>query len=575
MSENENVSESGDIEPVDIENEVPEEEIKIEGIHNAPSHEELMAARKLTFRDVKQHISGPMVSIVFHILALTFLSSIIVFEAPKEGEDIVVKEVQVDIKELEKIPEPPEPEDIEVQEDVEIERPDVTPTDVQVHVEDVQVSVPSVDIQMPDVLTVAPTNSALVMPTLLSSRSGSARKRALKRYGGNASTELAVSKGLAWLAKQQNPDGSWGTYKKSQYAFTALAALAFFAHGETPMSVKYGPVLIKAITKMMEWTKASTRIGGSTYAHPMMAYAMSEAYGITRMAKVKEAMNKLMKPVVNNINNRGSYYYGYDRIPRILQRDQVTGRIPKGMKPEPRCDLSFAGWNYQALKAAFAAGCELDGLEDAIDLSVKGLRYHTKAHKDGGFGIGPRSRPDFGMTSVGVLCQGLLGDGNSKSSKKGMKWMLKHNANGMKTCSWKFNESVYKEYPKAFTHAIYTWYYQTQIIFQHTKGRGSTWTKWNRAFSRAYVKEQNPDGSWSTPAEKYGTSHLDPMKTNAEWRHVPNFKEGKDLEIYSTTLCVLTLEVYYRYLPTFKLITNKNTKQAKGVEDDDLGLSLE
>jgi hypothetical protein len=89
------------------------------------------------------------------------------------------------------------------------------------------------------------------------------------------------------------------------------------------------------------------------------------------------------------------------------------------------------------------------------------------------------------------------------------------------------------------------------------------------------VKEQNPDGSWSTPAEKYGSRNLDPMKINAEWRHVPNFKLNKDLEIYSTTLCVLTLEVYYRYLPTFKLITNKNTKQAKGVDDDDLGLSLE
>ena len=352
--------------------------------------------------------------------------------------------------------------------------------------------------------------------------------------------------------------------------------MAFLAHGDTPVSEQYGPVLIKAITKLVEWAKKYRFVGGGwSYSHPLVAYALSESYGVTRMARVKEGMDKAMTPVVNNMNNRGSYYYSYDRIPRILKRDRVTGRIPKGMKPEPRCELSFAGWNYQALKAAFAAGCELKGLEDAIDLGVKGLKYQTKSHKDGGFGIYPGSRPDFGMTSVGVLCLGLLGEGNSKAAKKGMKWMQVHNKNGMKTCSWRFNKEVYKEYPKAFTHAIYTWYYQTQIIFQATKGKGGTRSKWNRAFSRAYVKEQNPDGSWSTPAQKYGSNHLDSMKTNAEWRLVPNFKEGKDLEIYSTTLCVLTLEVYYRYLPTFKLLKNKNTKQAKGgVDDDDLGLSL-
>lgn len=101
------------------------------------------------------------------------MSTIIVFEAPKE--------VQVDIKELEKIPEPPEPEEVEVEQKIEIERPDVVTEDTEVVVEDVAVDAPAADVVMPNILSVKPTNSALVMPALLGMRSGNGRKTG---YGG-------------------------------------------------------------------------------------------------------------------------------------------------------------------------------------------------------------------------------------------------------------------------------------------------------------------------------------------------------------------------------------------------------
>jgi hypothetical protein len=328
--------------------------------------------------------------------------------------------------------------------------------------------------------------------------------------------------------------------------------------------------MIRSIKAMVEWadTMGSYIGSGDTYSHPIVAYTLAEIYGVTRIPRVKTAMDKTIAVVINNINKNGSYAYWYDRVPRIEgnQRDPVTGKLKKGEKPEPPSDLSFAGWNYQALKSALSAGCDLPGLETAIDLSLKGLRMHCN-EKTGGFSVGPNGNPDIGMTSLGILCMGLLGDGESKEAKKSLEWLKKVNEKGLRTCSWKYDKAVHTEYEKSFTYAVYTWYYQTQMLFQASRGQGALWNNWNKAFSKALIDEQNADGSWLTPAEKYGASYLDPKKDNAEWHYVKYFEDPKDLKIYATTMCALSLEVYYRYLPTYKLV-KETAKKAAGKEDD-------
>ena len=71
-------------------------------------------------------------------------------------------------------------------------------------VDDVAVADSPVDVELPNLLSVKPSNSALVMPALFGSRSGSGRKSALKRFGGSSSTERAVLRGLRWLKYHQN-----------------------------------------------------------------------------------------------------------------------------------------------------------------------------------------------------------------------------------------------------------------------------------------------------------------------------------------------------------------------------------
>ncbi len=536
------------------------------------SLEDYCYAQKISLQDVLEHITGPVVSVIVHVIGLALLCTIMVFQPPEQKASLLVEIKELELKELAKpleLPPPPEESSSESPSEA-IERP--APVSISSSVEVSSVSVDpavSVNVEIPDIKM---NSSALKMPGVYASRlSAEGRGKALLRHGADPRNEESVSKALKWLKENQNDDGSWGVFPESRYAFTALATLAFLAHGETPQSQDYGPTIVKALKKMVRWVEeADNYVGpGDTYSHPVVAYALAEAYGITRIPMLKASMEKAVDVVVSNINKNGSYSYWYDRVPRIQRRDPVTGLMPNGDTPQPPCDLSFAGWNYQALKAALSAGCELPGLDQAIDMSLKGLKAHCD-EKDGGFSVAPGGKPDFGMSSLGILCMGLLGEGDSKEARKSLEWVKKNNRLGLKTCSWRYSKDVHEEYGKAFTFAIYTWYYQTQMLFQATHGQGPVWQAWNSAFSKSLISEQSPDGSWSTPAEKYGSSDLDPKKVNAEWSHVRYFESPKDLKIYATAYCCLSLEVYYRYLPTYKLLKEGRAKGHRQKEADDL-----
>ena len=64
---------------------------------------------------------------------------------------------------------------------------------------------------------------------------------------------------------------------------------------------------------------------------------------------------------------------------------------------------------------------------------------------------------------------------------------------------------------------------------------GSAWTKWNQWFQGELCDVQSPDGSWPLP----GGRSTGPQK-----------QDNKTGAVYRTSLCILMLEVYYRYIPT-------------------------
>ncbi len=237
-------------------------------------------------------------------------------------------------------------------------------------------------------------------------------------------------------------------------------------------------------------------------------------------------MNRTIGKVVNGQNSLGSYNYNYKNDPN------------KESDGGPRSDLSVAGWNYQALKAAFAAGCTVKGLETAIENGKSiGLKKTSYNAASGGFSYSGSPTGGKGasatMTAVGTLCLQLFGEGKSKEALAGLKWIETTQNGALMKCDW----------TQANPRGLYQWYYQTQALFQGYSGNGGGWDTWNKEFQRALMKEQESDGHWSSPLEKY-------KNKNGEGEES---LKGLDHLIFSTSLCCLMLEVYYRYLPTFKV----------------------
>ena len=336
------------------------------------------------------------------------------------------------------------------------------------------------------------------------------------KYGGDgwALAEIAVKRALEWLRVNQNPDGSWGDHDLE--AMTGLAILTYLAHGETTASVTYGETVKRAIQRLLarqnekgEFVRTDSTAG--TYAQAICVYAISEAYGMTRIPSLRPAMEKGAEVLIQGQQANGGFDY----------------RFEKGA----RRDTSLGGWCSQALKAAFIAGAQNPRLKTAMDLAVADMK--SAQNEDGSFYYSnPSSHSTHGITAVAVLSMQLLGHGGEKAVQGGLDFLRDADCDWRKPPDW----------------PMYSWYYIAQTKFHQG---GGSWANWNRRFAPQFIRNQNPDGSWTSA----GLS-LEKGATGRENMH----------PVYATTLAALTLQVYYRFLPTYQPIEEQAVDQ-KSADD--------
>jgi len=139
------------------------------------------------------------------------------------------------------------------------------------------------------------------------------------------------------------------------------------------------------------------------------------------------------------------------------------------------------------------------------------------------------------MQGAGTLCLQLLGEGKSLEAK---------------TCVGGVLAAAVPAWKKEGHSSCYSWYYMTQAIFH---GGKDGFKRWNATFAPMLVKNQMDDGHWENPGAE---------------KKKDDKKKGHGYEAYmATAMNALSLQVYYRYLPTYK----EPTKIAKA-EDDIFGL---
>ena len=138
----------------------------------------------------------------------------------------------------------------------------------------------------------------------LQGRTPGSKESLLTAYGGNATTEQAVADGLAWLVRNQRKDGSWsltgpyedGGVNENRVAATAMALLALQGAGHTHVSTE-NATFAKAVSRGWAWlVKQQDRSGGffsegpthhRLYTHGQATIAICELYGMTQDKKFK------------------------------------------------------------------------------------------------------------------------------------------------------------------------------------------------------------------------------------------------------------------------------------------------
>ncbi len=356
---------------------------------------------------------------------------------------------------------------------------------------------------------------AVAIPAMagLPTQRGQGREQALLEGHADRGNEEAVLRALRWLKSVQRPDGAW---EDPPAAMTGLALLTYLAHGDTPASEEFGSTLQRGLEWLLEAQQADGRFRGGDeheYSHPIAAYALSEAFMMTRVPRIRDAAERAVAVILDGQHAAGGWDYN--------------------CQESARNDTSYSGWCVQALKAGLVAGLRNAALAEGLRRS--GAAFRRNAAPDGGFGYTEPGRTS--LTGVGVLSLHLLGENQARAARLGLSYM-----DQSVTFNW--------EKPTEM-RPLYGWYYATQAYFH--AGQVS-WTRWHRAYEGELIRRQvvvagaaaggRDVGYWDSPheRERYG-------------------------RVYSTTLCTLMLEVFYRHLATFKPV-EVNSPSPEWPDDD-------
>jgi hypothetical protein len=344
----------------------------------------------------------------------------------------------------------------------------------------------------------------------------------------------AVRRALRWLRDVQASDGSWSTASgetggnrgTAQPAMTGLALLTFLGYGETPASAQFGHCVENGLAWLVDHQDADGRFQGRDkhdYSHPIATYALCEAYGLTRHSLVKEAAERALSVIVNGQNARGLWNYNCE--------------------PGKRSDLSYSGWCIQAIKAAHIAGLGGEPVRTALKRAAVGLP--SLSHTSGGFGYtGPGQH---NLTCAGVLSMQLVGEADAPVTRSSLAWL-----SSRATCDW---QQPWGKNP------VYYWYYTTQALFH---AGGSEWDRWNRRFGTEFVTAQTVLKGAGSGGKDIG--YWAPCTPS----------EHSQSRVYTTALCALSLEVYYKFgsLLTFKDLDTMRHEDVKRLEGEPIDITI-
>ncbi len=311
--------------------------------------------------------------------------------------------------------------------------------------------------------------------------------------------DAAATKGLAWLARQQLADGSFGDGRLGpNVAVTSLACLAFMADGHLPGRGEYGEVVRKGLEFVVSKSGESGLVAddgahGPMYGHGFATLFLGEVYGMSgaesdqEISRLHEVLTKAVRLIETTQNEEGGWRYN----------------------PIPfDADVSVTICQVMGLRSARNAGIEVE--KAVIDKAVDYVKRCQ--NPDGGF----RYQQQFGSSgwarsAAGVATLYYAGEYENPAVTRGLDYL---NSEGL--------PGVRRNAVTTRPHYFYGHYYAVQVMYLAGEDK---WAKWWPAIRDELIANQEIDGNWSDPS--FGS-------------------------VYGTSMALIVLQMPKRYLPIFQ-----------------------
>lgn len=330
----------------------------------------------------------------------------------------------------------------------------------------------------------------------------------------------AVDRALEFIARNQQPDGSFPTHSSGQPAVTSLCVMAFLSRGHIPNEGPYGKILERAIDFVLDQQdtngalmqeklaqRSSAHFEGN-YNHAIAGLMLGEVYGMspsTQQKRIRTAIQQALElsraqqiMVKRTRDEQGGWRY--------MRRFGVTDS-----------DLSVTAWELMFLRSARNAEFEVpqEWIDDAMGYIRRSFDPIEKGFVYGLYG--EDRYVSRGMAGAGIVSLSLGGEHNTPIAQAAGGYILAHG---------------FERYNRGGTHAEdryhYSAFYCSQAMFQLG---GEYWFQFFPTLLNTLAENQRADGSWEAESlandRKYGN-------------------------VYSTALVVLTLTPPYQLLPIYQ-----------------------
>ncbi|MDA3961986.1 MAG: terpene cyclase/mutase family protein [Planctomycetota bacterium] len=312
----------------------------------------------------------------------------------------------------------------------------------------------------------------------------------------NAALDAGIARGLAALAKLQEPDGSVG----QGAGITALAGMAFLAGGHTPTAGAYSDNSAACLRFVLATQDPLTGyLGGdfgNMYAHGFATLYLAEVYGMAGEPRVRRSLEAALDLIFRSQNSEGGWRY----------------------QPIPvDADISATICQVMAIRAANNIGIGGEAANQAIGRAVQYVR--RCANPDGSFTYmagggqfgteGPQGVPRAAAGSMCLIGAGIYDTTNDTVLGPALNFL----------------RSNVEAHLRGGGHWYwYGQYYASQAMFHSP--RQEDWQRYWKLASAIILGHQDSGGYWSTP-DSYGPA-------------------------YGTAMALIILQIPNNYLPIFQ-----------------------